>query len=67
MMDRELFRRREDLMLCGRTLFGAKAPKGQELEDHYFGVIPPRVSAFMEDLNEELWRLGICLSEAPPS
>ena len=59
LVDRELFRRREDLMLCGRTLFGAKAPKGQELEDHYFGVIPPRVSAFMEDLNEELWRLGI--------
>ena len=59
LVDRELFRRREDLMLCGRTLFGAKAPKGQELEDHYFGSIKPRVAEYMADLNRELWRLGI--------
>ena len=50
---------REDLRLCGRTLFGAKSPRGQELEDHYFGAIKPRVKAFMEELNEELWKLGI--------
>ena len=59
LVDRELFRKREDLMLCGRTLFGAKAPKGQELEDHYFGSIKPRIAEYMADLNEELWKLGI--------
>ena len=45
--------------MCGRTLFGAKPPKGQELEDHYFGVIKPRVAAYMADLNQELWKLGV--------
>ena len=59
LIDRELYKQREDLVLCGRTLFGAKPPKGQEMEDHYFGAIKPRVSAFMQDLNEELWKLGI--------
>ena len=49
----------QDLIYCGRTLFGAKPPKGQELEDHYFGAIRPRVSAFMRELDEELWKLGI--------
>ena len=50
---------RPDLIFTGRTLFGARAPKGQELEDHYFGSIKPRVQAFMEDLNDELWELGV--------
>ena len=59
LIDQELFRQREDLMLCGRTLFGARPPKGQELEDHYFGVIKPRVAAFMKDLDEELWKVGV--------
>lgn len=59
LVDRELFNKREDLIFTGRTLFGAKPPKGQELEDHYFGSIKPRVSAFMKELNEELWKLGI--------
>ena len=59
LVDREQYRRREDLILCGRTLFGAKPPKGQELEDHYFGSIKPRVTAFMEELDEELWKLGV--------
>ncbi|MBE6931923.1 MAG: glutamine synthetase type III [Ruminococcaceae bacterium] len=59
LIDKKLFLAREDLRLCGRTLFGAKPPKGQELDDHYFGVIHPRVSAFMQELDEELWRLGI--------
>ena len=59
LVDAEKFRQREDLMLCGRTLFGAMAPKGQELEDHYFGTIKPRVAKFMEDLDRELWKLGI--------
>lgn len=58
-VDAEKFRQREDLMLCGRTLFGAMAPKGQELEDHYFGTIKPRAAKFMEDLDRELWKLGI--------
>ena len=49
---------RKDLMFAGRTLFGAPAPKGQEMEDHYFGVIKERVGAYMKDLNEELWKLG---------
>ena len=59
LVDKDLYRQREDLMLCGRTLFGQKSPKGQELEDHYFGVIKPRVKAFMKDLNDELWKLGV--------
>ena len=59
LVDREMFNKRKDLVFTGRTLFGAKAPKGQEMEDHYFGVIKPRVAAFMEELNEELWKLGI--------
>ena len=59
LIDKEMFEQRPDLIYTGRTLFGALPPKGQELDDHYFGVIKPRVSAFMEDLNEELWKLGI--------
>lgn len=59
LVDEKLYRQREDLMLCGRTLFGARPPKGQELEDHYFGTIKPRVAAFMADLDSELWKLGI--------
>jgi len=59
LIDKEMFDRRPDLIYTGRTLFGAKVPKGQELEDHYFGAIKSRVAAFMKDLNEELWKLGI--------
>ena len=59
LIDEELYKQRKDLIYCGRTLFGAKPPKGQEMEDHYFGTIKPRVKAFMKDLNEELWKLGI--------
>lgn len=59
LVDKELYDQRKDLIFCGRTLFGAKAPKGQELEDHYFGTIKPRVAAYMKDLDEELWKLGI--------
>ena len=59
LVDREMYLKRKDLVYTGRTLFGAKPPKGQELEDHYFGAIKPRVKAFMEELNEELWKLGI--------
>ncbi len=59
LVDKSVYDKREDLILTGRTLFGAKAPKGQELEDHYFGMIKPRVQAFMKDLNNELWKLGI--------
>ena len=59
LIDREMYDRRPDLRFTGRTLFGAKSPKGQEMDDHYFGVIKPRVSAYMEELNEELWKLGI--------
>ena len=59
LVDKKLYDERPDLRFCGRTLFGAKAPKGQELEDHYFGAIKPRVAAFMKDLDEELWKLGI--------
>ncbi len=59
LVDRDLYLKRRDLIYTGRTLFGAKPPKGQELEDHYFGAIKPRVKAFMEELNEELWKLGI--------
>ncbi len=59
LVDKELYRQRKDLMFCGRTLLGAPAPKGQEMEDHYFGVLKPRVSAYMHDLDEALWKLGI--------
>lgn len=59
LVDKAMFEKRRDLIFTGRTLFGAKPPKGQELEDHYFGVIKPRVVAFMADLNEELWKLGV--------
>ncbi|HIW16921.1 MAG TPA: glutamine synthetase III, partial [Firmicutes bacterium] len=59
LVTKELYDRRPDLIYTGRTLFGAKPPKGQELDDHYFGVIKPRVAEFMADLNEELWKLGI--------
>ena len=59
LIPKEMYDKRRDLIYTGRTLFGAKPPKGQELEDHYFGSIKPRVAAFMEELNEELWKLGI--------
>ncbi len=59
LVDREMYNKRKDLIYTGRTLFGAKPPKGQELDDHYFGTIKPRVAAYMEDLNRELWQLGI--------
>lgn len=59
LITKEMFEQRKDLMFTGRTLFGAKPPKGQELDDHYFGVIKPRVAAYMADLNEQLWKLGI--------
>lgn len=59
LIDREAYDQREDLIYTGRTLFGAKAPKGQELDDHYFGAIKTRVAAYMKDLDEELWKLGI--------
>ncbi len=59
LIDRKMYEKRPDLRYTGRTLFGARPPKGQEMDDHYFGVIKPRVSAFMEDLNKELWKLGI--------
>ena len=58
-VDNEIYKKRRDLLYCGRTLFGAPAPKGQELEDHYFGPLKPRISKFMRELDEELWRLGI--------
>ncbi len=59
LIDKEMYEKRKDLIYTGRTLFGAKPPKGQEMDDHYFGVIKPRVAAYMADLNEELWKLGI--------
>ena len=59
LITKEMYEQRKDLRFTGRTLFGAKPPKGQEMDDHYFGVIKPRVSAYMEELNEELWKLGI--------
>ncbi len=71
LIDESMYEKRKDLILCGRTLFGAKPPKGQELNDHYFGNIKPRVSQFMEELNKELWKLGIPAktehNEAAPS
>ena len=59
LITREMYEQRKDLRFTGRTLFGAKPPKGQEMDDHYFGVIKPRVAAYMEDLNKELWKLGV--------
>ena len=59
LVDKSVYEKRKDLMYTGRTLFGAKPPKGQELEDHYFGTIKPRVAAFMSELDEELWKLGV--------
>ena len=59
LVDKDVYNRRKDLIYTGRTLFGAKPPKGQELDDHYFGSIKPRVAAFMKDLDEELWKLGV--------
>lgn len=71
LIDRKLYDRRCDLIFTGRTLLGARPPKGQELDDHYYGAIKPRVQAFMSELNEELWKLGICAktehNEAAPS
>ncbi len=64
LVDKEVYRKRPDMMAAGRTLFGAKPPKGQELDDHFYGVIKPRVQAFMKELDEELWRVGIlCKTE----
>ena len=59
LIDKKMYDQREDLIMTGRTLFGAKPPKGQEMDDHYFGTLKPRVSAYMKDLDEELWKLGI--------
>ncbi len=59
LVDKDVYEKRPDLIYCGRTLFGAKPPKGQELDDHYFGSIKPRVAAFMKELDEELWKLGV--------
>ena len=59
LIDQKVYEERPDLIYCGRTLFGAKPPKGQELDDHYFGSIKPRVAAFMRELDEELWKLGV--------
>ncbi|MBQ9557751.1 MAG: glutamine synthetase III, partial [Clostridia bacterium] len=58
LITKEMYDARPDLRFCGRTLFGAKPPKGQEMDDHYFGAIKPRVAAYMEELNDELWKLG---------
>ena len=59
LVDKDLYNKRKDLVFCGRTLLGAPAPKGQEMEDHYFGTLAPKVSAYMHDLDVELWKLGI--------
>ena len=71
LIDKTHYRQREDLMLCGRTLFGAIPPKGQELDDHYYGAIKPRVAAFMHELDRELWQVGVLAktehNEAAPS
>ena len=71
LVDKKYYDQRKDLIFTGRTLYGAKPPKGQELDDHYFGSIKPRVQAFMKDLNEELWALGVlaktCLLYTSPS
>ena len=65
LVDKDLYNKRKDLIFCGRTLIGAPAPKGQEMEDHYFGTLKPRVSAYMHDLDEELWKLGIPAKTKP--
>ena len=71
LVERDMYERRADLIYTGRTLFGAKPPKGQEMDDHYFGTVKPRVAAFMRDINEELWKLGVCAktehNEAAPA
>ncbi len=59
LIDKEVYKKRKDIIICGRTLYGAPSPKDQQLDDHYFGMIKPRIQAFMEELNETLWRLGI--------
>ncbi|MGN0362157.1 MAG: glutamine synthetase III, partial [Bilifractor sp.] len=59
LIDKDMYLKRKDLLMCGRTLIGAPAPKGQEMEDHYFGVLKPKVSEFMHDLEQELWKLGV--------
>ena len=59
LVDKEMYEKRPDLVFCGRTLFGSRPPKGQEMEDHYFGTIKPRVSAYMKELEQELWKLGV--------
>lgn len=59
LIDKEFYKKRKDLMMCGRTLFGSPSPKGQQLDDHYFGTIKPRIQGFMDELNETLWKLGI--------
>ena len=59
LVDKNLYKQRKDLLFCGRTLLGAPAPKGQEMEDHYFGVLKPKVASYMHDLDEELWKLGV--------
>ena len=59
LIDKDMYKKRKDLVFCGRTLFGAPAPKGQEMEDHYFGSLKPKVAAYMHDLDVELWKLGI--------
>lgn len=59
LIDKDLYKKRKDLIFCGRTLIGAPAPKGQEMEDHYFGALKPRIAAYMHELDEELWKLGI--------
>lgn len=59
LIDKEMYKKRKDLLLCGRTLLGASAPKGQEMEDHYFGVLKPKVAEFMHELDTELWKLGV--------
>lgn len=59
LIDKEMYLKRKDLVMCGRTLMGAPAPKGQEMEDHYFGVLKPKVSEFMHELDKELWKLGV--------
>lgn len=64
LIDKKLYDQRKDLIYTGRTLFGAKAPKGQELEDHYFGTIKPRVSEYMKDLDRALWKLGVLQNQA---
>ena len=65
LITKEMYDQRKDIQFTGRTLFGARPPKGQEMDDHYFGVIKPRVEAYMADLNEELWKLGIFAKTAP--